>query len=140
MRVKYINKYLVGGGGVQGGGDQNSFSPAKIHLLLSHPFFPELILLLYVSAPFFAGVFVTPSSVTNRLVSMGKGIVTIRHGRVVRLVISYSCSRRMKETRQGVLKDLQMTRLSRRPMIWLLPNPLLPPFPSVSSTGDTQEG
>ncbi len=46
-------------------------------------------MLLYESAPFFTGVFVPLSSVTNRLVSMGKGIVTILHGRVVRLVVSY---------------------------------------------------
>jgi hypothetical protein len=39
---------------------------------------------------------------------------------------------------QRVLNDLQSTRLSRRLIIWLLSHPL-PPLPSASSTGDTQE-
>jgi hypothetical protein len=39
---------------------------------------------------------------------------------------------------QRVMNDLYRTRLSLHRMIWLLPHPL-PPFPSVSSTGGTQE-
>jgi hypothetical protein len=39
---------------------------------------------------------------------------------------------------QRVMNDLKRARLPRGRLIWLLAHPL-PPLPSVSSTGDTQE-
>jgi hypothetical protein len=92
MRVKYINKYLVGGGG---GGEREGGSKFLFSYKDSSPALPSILsrvdfVAVRLRALFCWCVFVPLSSVTNRLVSMGKGIVTILHGRVVRLVVFLS--------------------------------------------------